>query len=211
MALKLSEIDDLSRFDHQYLTPDDRCFFFGEYTPRLGYEGSKTNDLILNFKKPLDRKNKPQWKYKEETIERIAEVFKRSLNVEKLQKVTLVPIPPSKVKGDPLYDDRMLRVLEKLGEKWNKRLDTRELILQRRSTPADHTTEFRQDLQDLIENYYIDEKLVNPRPERIILFDDILTTGKHFAAAKQVLEKQYPGIEILGVFVARNIRPEDGV
>ena len=59
MALKLSEIDDLSRFDHKYLTPNDRCFFFGEYAPRLGYEGSKTNDLILNFKKPPDRRNTP--------------------------------------------------------------------------------------------------------------------------------------------------------
>ena len=104
--------DDLSRFDHQYLTPDDMCFFFGEYTPGLGYKGSKTNDLILNFKKPPDRKITPQWKYKEDAIERIAEAFKRSLEVEKLQKVTLVPIPPSKVKGDPLYDDRMLCVLE---------------------------------------------------------------------------------------------------
>ena len=84
MALKLSEIDNLSRFDHKYLTPNDRCFFFGEYTPRLGYEGSKINDLILNFKKPPDRKNKPRWKYKEEAIERIAEAFKRSLEVERL-------------------------------------------------------------------------------------------------------------------------------
>ena len=209
--MKFSKIDDLSRFDHQYLTPDDRCFFFGEYTPRLGYEGSKTNDLILNFKKPSDRRNTSQWKYKEDAIERIAEAFKRSLEVEKLQKVTLVPIPPSKVKGDPLYDDRMLCVLEKLSGKWNKRLDIRELIQQRRSTPADHATEFRQDLQDLIENYYIEEKLIDPKPKRIILFDDVLTTGKHFAAAKQVLEKQYPGIEILGIFVARNVRPEDGV
>ena len=211
MALKLSEIDDLSRFNHKYLTPNDRCFFFGEYTPRLGYEGSKTNDLVLNFKKPPDRKNTSQWRYKEEAIERIAETFKKSLEVEKLQKVTLVPIPPSKVKEDPLYDDRMLCVLEKLSEKFNKHLDIRELIQQRNSTPADHATEFRQNPQDLIENYYIDEKLIDPKPKRIILFDDVLTTGKHFAAAKQVLGKQYPGIEILGVFVARNVRPEDDV
>ena len=211
MALKLSKIDDLSRFDHQYLTPNDKCFFFGEYTPRLGYEGSKTNDLILNFKKPPDRKNKPEWKYKEEAIERIAEVFKRSLEVEKLQKVTLVPIPPSKVKGDPLYDDRMLRALERLSKKFNKRLDIRELIQQRNSTPADHAIEFRQNPQGLIENYYIDEKLIDPKPKKIILFDDVLTTGKHFAAAKRVLEEQYPGIEILGIFVARNVRPEDDV
>ena len=211
MALKLSKIDDLSRFDHQYLTPDDMCFFFGEYTPDLGYKGSKTNDLILNFKKPPDRRITPQWKYKEDAIERIAEAFKRSLEVEKLQKVTLVPIPPSKVKGDPLYDDRMLCVLEKLSEEFNKRLDIRELIQQRSSTPEDHATEFRQNPQDLIENYYIDKKLIDPKPKRIILFDDVLTTGKHFAAAKRVLGEQYPGIEILGIFVARNVRPEDDV
>ena len=59
--------------------------------------------------------------------------------------------------------------------------------------------------------HYIDEKLINPKPKRIILFDDILTTGKYFAAAKQVLGKEYPGIEISGIFVARNVRPEDDV
>ena len=48
MALKLSKIDNLSLSDHPCITADDRCFFFGEYTPDVGYKGSKTNDLILN-------------------------------------------------------------------------------------------------------------------------------------------------------------------
>ena len=61
-----------------------------------------------------------------------------------------------------------------------------------------------------VSSHYIDEKLINPKPKRIILFDDVLTTGKHFAA-KQILEKQHPGIEISGIFVARNVRPEDDV
>ena len=207
MALKLSEIDDLSLSDHPDITADDRCFFFGEYTPDTGYEGSKTNDLILNFKKPPDRRSTSQWKYKEEAIEKIAEAFKKSFKADTLQKVTLVPIPSSRIKGDPLYDDRMLRVLKKLSKKLNKHLDIRELILQHKSTPPDHTARSRQSLQDLIENYYVDKKLINPKPEKIVLFDDVLTNGRHFTAAKQVLEKQYPSMKIFGVFVARTCTP----
>ena len=207
MALKLSKIDDLSLSDHPDITADDRCFFFGEYTPVVGYEGSKTNDLILNFKKPPDRRSTSQWKYKEKAIEKIAEAFKKSFKIDTLQKVTLVPIPSSRIKGDPLYDDRMLRVLKKLSKKLNKHLDIRELILQHKSTPPDHTARSRQSLQDLIENYYVDKKLINPKPEKIVLFDDVLTNGRHFTAAKQVLEKQYPSMKIFGVFVARTCTP----
>ena len=63
MALKLCEIDDLLRSDHLYLTENDRCFFFREYTAYEDYDYSETNSLIKNFKKELDKKGTSQWKY----------------------------------------------------------------------------------------------------------------------------------------------------
>ncbi len=206
MVVKLSEIDDLSRPEHHFLEPGDRCFFLWEYTPNRGYKFSEVNNLILNFKKSPERQGRPEWRYKEQAIEKIAEAFLKSLRAEWLRSVTLVPIPPSEVRGSPRYDDRMLRVLRRLGEKFRRNLDIRELILQLESTVADHKADQRQSLEDLISNYRFNEQAALPPPKRIALFDDLLTTGRHFKAAEHLLQRRYPDTEILGIFVARSSR-----
>ena len=61
---RFTKVDDLTRQDHYYLTGDDDCYFIGEYTARKGYAHSTINQLILNFKKPMDRRGKPEWRYK---------------------------------------------------------------------------------------------------------------------------------------------------
>ena len=206
MVVKLSEIDDLSRPEHHFLELGDRCFFLWEYTPNRGYKFSEANNLILNFKKSPERQGRPEWRYKEQAIEKIAEAFLKSLRAEWLQGVTLVPIPPSEARGSPRYDDRMLRVLRRLGGKLGASLDIRELILQGESTVADHKAVQRQSFEDLIDNYRFSEQTALPAPVRIALFDDLLTTGRHFKAAKHLLQMQYPDTEILGIFVARSSR-----
>lgn len=206
MVVKLSEIDDLSRPEHHFLEPGDRCFFLWEYTPNRGYKFSEANNLILNFKKSPERQGRPEWRYKEQAIEKIAEAFLKSLRDEWLRSVTLVPIPPSEVRGSPRYDDRMLRVLRRLGEKFRRSLDIRELILQLESTAPDHKADQRQSLEDLISNYRFNEQAALPPPKRIALFDDLLTTGRHFKAAEHLLQRRYPDTEILGIFVARSSR-----
>ncbi len=206
MVVKLSEVDDLSRPEHHFLEPGDRCFFLWEYTPNRGYKFSEANNLISNFKKSPDRKGRPEWQYKEQAIEEIAEAFRISLRAEWLKSVALVPIPPSEVRGSPRYDDRMLRVLRRLSGKLGSSLDVRELILQRESTDADHKAAQRQSLEALIDNYYFDEQAVLPEPASIALFDDLLTTGRHFKAAEHLLRMRYPDTEILGIFVARSSR-----
>ena len=206
MVVKLSEIDDLSRPEHQFLEPSDRCFFLWEYTPHRDYKFSEANNLILNFKKSLERQGRPEWRYKEQAIEGIAEAFRISLRAEWLKSTTLVPIPPSGAKGSPQHDDRMLRVLRTLSGKLGSSLDVRELILQRESTVADHKAAQRQSLEDLIDNYRFDEEAALPEPASIALFDDLLTTGRHFKATEHLLRMRYPDTEILGIFVARSSR-----
>lgn len=198
MSLKLSRIEGVFLSDHPSLELDDDCYFLGEYTSDRGYEYGRTNSLISNFKKSLDKKDRPEWQYKEEAIRKIAEAFRKSLPSTWLRKVTSVPIPPSKTKRDLLYDDRMTRTLEILNQEFANTLDVRELIKQSESTQADHESSLRQSTEELTENYYIDQELVYPEPEEIVLFDDLLTTGKHFKAAQRVLRKQYPSVKIRG-------------
>ena len=194
---QLTKIDRLSLPDHPHLRVEDNCFFLGEYTARAGFAYSKTNNLFLNFKKPVTRAGSSEWKYKHEAIEQIAGMLLGALSREWLQSATLVPMPPSKARNDPLYDDRMVQVLKLLGQDLS--LDIRELILQRDSTPESHMSSNRPSRQDLIDNYVIDESVTDPGPTKIALFDDVLTTGAHYKAAQAVFEERFPGV-LLGAY-----------
>ena len=65
--------------------------------------------------------------------------------------------------------------------------------------------ENRLNPDDLKECYEIDENLIEPPPNNIILFDDVITTGSHFKAAKNILNEIFPNTIILGLFIARRV------
>jgi hypothetical protein len=216
LAARLSQIDELTiaNGDHYYLTAEDRCFFLGEYSPGAGYEFSKTNQRILNFKKSVARRtNANEWYWKEREIQAIANDFRSVLgndqNRNSLMAATLVPIPPSKCKTDPLYDDRLLKVLQQIAA--GMTLDIRELLIQTVSTLGAHEGGVRPRPQEIAEIYAMDDRLANPPPTSIWLFDDLLTTGCHFKAAQQVLRQVFPDARIAGLFVARRVLPASGM
>jgi hypothetical protein len=198
-------IDDLLRPLHAHLADRDQCYFLREYTSGRGYAHSETNRLIHNLKKPPDRRGKPEWRYKELAIQQVAREFRENLDLGRLRRVTLVPMPPSKARGDPLYDDRMLRILRAMDVEGQ--LDIRELVILSASMPAVHTTVLRPAVADLVAQLSIDDRLVLPPPTSIVIVDDVLTTGAHFVTAKTILAARFPGIPIRGLFVARRVFP----
>jgi hypothetical protein len=200
---RLTKIDDLALPDHYYLTAEDDCYFLGEYTARKGYAFSPTNQLVLNFKKSMDKRGTAQWKYKERAINDAATAFRAALNGEWLNTATLIPIPPSKAKTDPLYDDRLVRTLRAIRPQ--PVVDAREVIAQQASMEAAHDTETRPHPAEIEANYLIDEQLRNPTPQVVGLFDDVLTTGAHFRAASNLLKWAYPGVRMIGIFIARRV------
>ena len=175
----------------------------GEYTARKGYAFSSTNNLVLNFKKSVQTRNTAQWQYKERAIGQSAAAFRAALNDEWLNVATLVPIPPSKACADPLYDDRMVRMLRAIRAQ--PPLDVRDLVVQTVSTGAVHDQETRPRPAEIEALYRIDDALRDPSPRVIGLFDDVLTTGAHYRAAAAVLQQAFPGIRIIGLFIARRV------
>ena len=200
---RLTEIDDLIRPDHWHLTDADVCYFIGEYTASRGYSHSNTNQLILNFKKKMNRRGRPEWCYKEQAIQMAAAAFRRALSPKDLDRLAFVPIPPSKAKGDPLYDDRLTRMLCAIRPVPS--LDVRELIVQTVSTDAVHARDVRPDPEAIEALYRIDETFTEPAPGIIAVVDDMLTTGAHFRAAKSVLSAHFPRASIIGLFIARRV------
>ncbi len=201
MALTLIDRHLLRTREHYHLREGDRCYYLREYTSGRGYQHSETNQLISNFKIAVGPDNEHRRHYKQRAIVQVAAELSRCINEAQLAQVTWVPIPPSKVKSDRLYDDRLLRTLKRVNG-----AQVAPLLEQRASTdPAHQSSDSRPTPEQLIANY----KLIPPAspPQRIVIFDDVVTTGAHFRAASTVLAEAFPNARIEGIFIARRIMP----
>lgn len=203
---QLIEIDDLTRGLHWHIRPEDACYYLREHISHGGFQASETNQLIANLKKKLDRKGKSDWGYKERAIRQAARELHSALDPNGWEGIAIVPIPPSKAKTDPLYDDRMLQVAR--GAFAGTAAAVRELLYQDQTLQAFHETEDRRDVALLTQHFRVDESLCWPAPRGVIVLDDVLTTGAHFRAAKAVLQQRFGEIPVLGIFIARRVFPQ---
>ncbi len=204
---RLLKVDKLALPDHWYLSEDDICFYIGEYTAQKGYKGSDTNQLITNFKKRMDQKGKRGWHYKGDAIQEVAAAFRAAIGDSSIGAMTFVPVPPSKAKDDPMYDDRLTRMLKAMNP--DIQVDIREIVVQETSTLEAHLSDERPRPEDLIELYSIDESLAGPTPDCIAIVDDMLTTGSHFKAMQTVLTTRFPSAYVIGLFIARRVPNTD--
>jgi hypothetical protein len=140
-----------------------------------------------------------------QAIGQSARALAAAINSEWLDGATLIPVPPSKARGDPAYDDRMSQVCRRI----RAGLDVRELVFQRTSLLTAHESPGqRPSVDDLLRAYEIDNNLVDPAPRWIGVFDDVLTAGTHFVAMKKMLSDRFPGVSIRGLFIARRVFPD---
>lgn len=206
MTVRFRKIDDQNRGHHCYLTADDECLFLLEYTSGHDYSFSATNSLISNLKKKPSLARTGAYHYKLETITACGVALGEAISADWLAAGTLVPVPPSKARGDPEYDDRILKICQAIPAAGA--VDVRELVVQNRSLPADHERGGqRHRIEDLLEVYRIDESKAAPAPNNIAIVDDVLTNGTHFRAMKATLQRRFPGVPIAGLFIARRVFP----
>jgi hypothetical protein len=207
LEVLLTEIDDLLRDDHWHLTEADKCYALREYIAGGGWQAGETNQLIMNLKKTPDRRGKPEWRYKVNAIRQAGGELRKAVHEKWLAGAVIVPMPPSKTKDDPAYDDRVVRIAEVMCE--GTRAEVREILILRESTEPVHLQERSRDVNELADNLEIDESCCTPVPTRIAILDDVLTTGAHFCAAKRVLLERLPKAQIIGLFVARRALVKD--
>jgi len=62
-------------------------------------------------------------------------------------------------------------------------VDCRELIIRVEITEAAHLPDEARDTEFYYNLYEIDEACCDPAPEKIVIIDDVLTTGANFKAA----------------------------
>lgn len=145
-------------------------------------------------------------KYKQRAIERFAsevtDFFRRYLDPDR--QVTLVPMPPSKIRSHPDYDDRLEQVAQRVAS-FCDQVTWLPLLKGIRNMESYHlSTQFR-DPDEIFEAIAIDGSLISQYQKGSVLFilDDILTSGAHFTAAVRHIEAVLPDAVIAGIFWAK--------
>lgn len=205
---KTDESDALVHCPNHY---EQFLFYARTYTTKKGFEFSHTNQLIINLKispkAPSSRIH-----YKERAIRQFAEevitLLKNHLSDDQL--LTLVPMPPSKARSHPDYDDRMEQVANKIGEKI-KNVMWLPLLYLMESMESYHLKTDLRDVDELYELMQIEnlQKLQYQTGSVIAILDDVLTSGAHFTAARQRILEAFPNTDIIGIFWAKAVSPED--
>lgn len=206
---RLTWIDDANRSDHSFLRKEDRCAFFGELQASTGWGGGATNQLIANFKRSPaqighESGGERLRRHRERAINEVATGLRNQFTREEVElRCTFVPIPTSKLPDHPEYCDRLERSLRLAFAGY--RADIRPLLRLTANTRADHlSADERLRYQHLLAMTMVDPRQLGgePRPV-VVLFDDVLTSGKHYKVAKTRIREVFPDHGILGIFVAR--------
>lgn len=204
---RLTEVDDLIRQSVPHLQAGDRCYYAREFTKNSGYQHGETNQLIFNFKKPVDRKGKPEWRYKERAIAQIIKELRGLINPAFLQTCAVTWIPTSKAPQDPEYDNRLEQVAHGLAQN-APGCCVMEIIRQRDTMPAFHSKGGYRDPGAIRSHYEIVVQQLPPTCQAIVALDDVLTTGAHFRAFSDTVRTTWKKLPLVGVFVARAVGPD---
>lgn len=200
---QLHRVGVADRRDHHFLTAGDDCRYLGLYRP--GSRHSPVNRLIRQFKCQPARaaSDASLATHKRLAITAIASALRAAISPEVVQSSTWVPIPTSAIRADRQYDDRLSQTLVTAFEGYD--VDVRLLLQLTHSTCADHGSLARISIGALQGLLRLDHAALAVRPvrSRIVLFDDLLTSGKHYRCCEQQLHRFLPSVPIIGCFIAR--------
>lgn len=201
MALIIKVSDFSLHFD---LEESDDCYYLRDYVSGEGFQGGKTNSLIINFKKSVEHKGKDHYQYKESAIKQIVEELVLALRENKnLDKMIFCPIPPSKQMSDPLYDDRLSKVLKMVSEHIPITFD--EMLETISSHPAQHISATRLSKTELKGKIGLTSHSVDPTGKVVVLVDDVISNGRHFKVCSEIIKDRFPGTRVIGLFIARRV------
>ena len=200
-------IDEMSRRNHYYLTDQDTCYFFGEYSSRNRHPHGVTSTLIRDLLHPASPSVPAQETLKDKAMGRAAKWFRNAFDPDDIPSITFVPLPQSGAGIPTDNDDRMFRILRRMGVG----LDIRKLLEMTGSTATGEIGSLRSGPDVLYEHMRVVLALTEPQPKLIVLVDDLLTTGANFIAAKRRLQQLMPDVPICGMFIARKLLDSDDI
>ena len=86
------------------------------------------------------------------------------------------------------------------------------MLVQADSTAADHESGDRLSYAALRAMTRVDEAhTAAPLRTIVAVVDDVLNSGKHFKVAQDLVSQRFPGVPVIGIFLARCIRSDTHV
>ena len=180
-AFEMRPFDDRTRADHAYLSATDQCWWLTEYVGGHRHLRGTSSRLIGSLKAvpsriAFDRQRTRERRWAECAL---ADLLRGAITRAWAEAATWIPIPPSRVFLDVDHDQRLLPVLRRAFHGYD--VDVRTILSLRVSTDPDHLSARRSSADALYQRLQIDPHTLAARPlrDRLVLFDDVVTTGKH--------------------------------
>lgn len=205
-------VDPIAKSDRPNLLNDDVCFYFMTRDSR-GFMASQANDLMNDFKKDVERfaDRRDVLAYKDDAIRRcaryVASFFEERKGYFDGLPVSLVPMPTSIPKRTQGWDYRLDALCKLVSNEvpWVRYEPV--LDIKGRVTPS-HAGGTRD--VEILENMIEMTGPISSAPLGgwVVLFDDILTTGAHYAACRNLLGKKYGSrcnYSLIGLFLALHV------
>lgn len=154
--------------------------------------------FIRHFQAPSGM-SEPYREYKNDAIRHAAAAFTKTIPAAwRRRGCIFVPIPPSRLRQDPAYDDRVRCALDAVSPPLPVH-DGLSQLLPTRAKAKGMTPWMRAEL------LRFDCKSLDIRPHAVIVVDDVVASGAHFAAARMVIRATLPGVAVCGLFLAASV------
>lgn len=197
---------------HHILCAEDTCYYYDEYPIAASYRDHEGKSRIQNFKiKPVESQAH-RMAHKQRAIRHYGKLIGESTSGN---AVFFIPAPSSKSKDDPTHDDRLLKTLRYAKENFNQNIEFFEAFETLETRDAFHENNTPRNVADLKRSIACinDElqRIFESGANRVIFFDDMLTTGCTFRACKELFTESLVNscptrdIEFFGVFLSRRI------
>lgn len=179
-------------------------FYARTYTIGQGYSYSVTNNLIINIKHAPNSGSK-QTHHKKSAIRKFAQELASFFNFYHSVPFAIIPIPPSKTRKHPLFDDRLEQVANEVAYLCSNVIASP--ILEGITDMATYHSGAERSAQKCYASMrVISDSQYEELPHRILaIMDDVLTSGAHYEAARQHLLSQFPSAQIIGMFWAKSV------